>query len=199
MLDTPTWLDLASRHDGHHWIAALGRLIGDQQLRLLVPRPVMEDLEHRRPALDGQATPLPGIPGSGNVEGILTLLFAGQALEPAGAEHATIAAATQAPPHGHGNSIAEAVLPELYLCAIALADLKEHPHVLVTGAPADFVEVFVRPGWGLVHGVEGLAVLLRHHFGESWATSPGDADGAPMRSMAQIREWEQEISDRIWY
>jgi hypothetical protein len=205
LVDTPTWLDLASRHDGHHWIAALHRLMEDQQLRLLVPRPVLENLEHRRPAPDGQAQPppLPEAPASGNLEGILTLLHAGQPLEPAGGEHAPMDPAdpaSQAPSPGPGHDIAKAVLLELYLGATALADLEEHPHALVTGTPADPAPAFARSGSVQVHGIEGLATVLRQHFGETWPTGPAEPDGAaPLRPPAQIREWEQEISDRIWY
>lgn len=84
LVDTPTWLDLASRHDGHQWIATLRRLIGQRKLYLLAPGTVLAELRRTRAAPKGPAphAPLAGAVATENLEAILGLLHAGRYLEP---------------------------------------------------------------------------------------------------------------------
>ena len=52
LLDTSTWLDLAQRRNGRKWVLFLQALLGNGELRLLVPEVVSEEFERNRPGVE---------------------------------------------------------------------------------------------------------------------------------------------------
>ena len=55
-VDTSTWLDLASRRDGHKWIVSLRQFVHQGSLRLLVPEVVREEFERNGPRAEQAMT-----------------------------------------------------------------------------------------------------------------------------------------------
>jgi hypothetical protein len=68
-------------------------------------------------------------------------------------------------------------------------------------AHPDLAEYFDETGRSrYYHGLEGLALALRDHFGEEFDELLEDSDFEELpRTLAEIHEAEQEFYDRIWY
>jgi PIN domain len=102
-----------------------------------------EDQQHALDVLEGLAhqVPLIGAMTTRNFEDILSLLESGQSIEPTGQQRVRVVQRgleKSAPFHRSRNSVADAVLIELYASAIDAADLRSDPHAIITSNSEDF-------------------------------------------------------------
>lgn len=178
-----------------------------------------EELEHALNVLDGLAhhIPLIGAMTTRNFEDIFELLQAGIRLEPTSLENGRVVQRgldKKAPFHRSRNSVADALLIELYISATGAADLAEDPHAFVTSNTNDFSQdrgdkrlphedlesAFVHQGSTYALGFDGLESTLRNHFGDELTDMLEESDFAEdPRLLVDIQKSEQEIFDRIWY
>lgn len=56
LVDTSTWLDLAKRRDGQKTIYTMSELIGDGDLRILVPPVIIDEFARNRPRVEASIT-----------------------------------------------------------------------------------------------------------------------------------------------
>jgi hypothetical protein len=150
-----------------------------------------------------------------NFRDILDLLKDGRTLEPGDAEREGVVRrglAKQAPFHRHKNSVADAMLVELY--ATAIREGGEGTFCLVTSNSDDFsVEkgdrrlphpdieaLFSGPTSRYYYAVDGLQAALADYYGEEFEEilDMSDFQENP-RTLAEILEAEQEFFDRVWY
>lgn len=178
-----------------------------------------EELEQALNALDSLAhhVPLIGAMTTRNFDDIFELLQAGIRLEPGSDENNRVVRRgleKKAPFHRSRNSVADALLIELYLSATAKADLAENPHAFVTSNSNDFSldngdkrqphkdlePAFAHKGSIYAHGFDGLDSTLQDHFGDELTAILDESDFVEdPRLLLEIQKWEQELSDRIWY
>ncbi|WP_354174038.1 PIN domain-containing protein [Arthrobacter sp. UYEF36] len=178
-----------------------------------------DDLQRALTALDGLAhhVPLIGAMTARNFDDIFELLQAGIRLEPTAAENGRVVKRgldKQSPFHRSRNSVADALLIELYISATSDADLAKDPHAFVTSNSHDFSldngdkrqphtdleSVFAHKGSTYALGFDGLEATLRDHFGTQLAELLDDSDFVENpRLLVEIQEFEQELFDRIWY
>ena len=126
--------------------------------------------------------PLIGAMTTRNFEEIDELLRKGRGVEPTDRERGRAVQRgldKQAPFHRHRNSVADALLIELYASAIRDADLSVEPHCFVTSNSDDFsmpkgdkrephsdlAHLFTVEGSSYRLGVDGLVAVLASHFG----------------------------------
>lgn len=177
------------------------------------------DLEEALTAIDGLAhhVPLIGAMTSRNFDDILELLRTGIHLEPSESEYSRVVQRgldKRAPFHRSRNSVADALLIELYISAISTADLDENPHTFVTSNSSDFSKdrgdtrqchpdlatAFAHPMSTYALGLDGLTSTLERHFGGELTELLDELDFKENpRLLAEIQNWEQELFDRIWY
>lgn len=120
----------------------------------------------------------------------------------------------RAPFHRSRNSVADALLVELYGSAITDVDHTAEPHFFVTSNSEDFsmpggdkrkphpdlATLFARDGSSYGLGVDGLATILAEHFGEEYDEILEDSNfQEEPRRLDEILEAEQELFDRICY
>lgn len=161
--------------------------------------------------------PLIGAMTTRNFDEIVDLLGQGLHLEPTDVEHARVvhrALDKRAPFHRSKNSVADALLIELYASTIGQADLSADPHAFVStnwtdfSAPhgdrrqphPDLAPLFEseRSRYGL--GVEGLDAILRAEFGDEFDELVEESDfREEPRRLDEIQQAEKELFDRIWY
>jgi hypothetical protein len=165
----------------------------------------------------GRHLPLVGAMTTRNFREIRELLAAGQTVEPSGAEMIRVVERglkKTAPFHSGKNSVADAVIFELYQTSTQGMDLAEHPHAFVTTNHTDFsrangdrrephddiADAFDGTGSRYALGVEGLDTVLRDHFGEEIEElfEEHDVQEEPRR-LDEIIAAETEMFDRIWY
>lgn len=165
----------------------------------------------------GHQVPLIGAMTTRNFDDLLDLIRAGVQLEPSD-EHRRRALQRgldkRAPFHRSRNSVADALLIEMYATAVEDADLSAEPHGFVTSNSDDFSLVAGdqrRPHEDLARyfdgegsrywlGVEGLDAALRDAFGEDYDELLNESDfREDPRRLDEILEAESEMSDRIWY
>jgi hypothetical protein len=178
-----------------------------------------EDLEQALTALDGLAhhIPLVGAMTTRNFDDIFELLQAGIRLEPASGENERVVQRgldKKAPFHRSRNSVADALLIELYISSIAEVDLAKDPHAFVTSNSNDFslengdkrqphedlASAFAHEGSTYALGPDGFESTLQHHFGDHLTEVLEKSDFVENpRLLVEIQEWEQELFDRIWY
>lgn len=178
-----------------------------------------EELEHALNALEGLAhhVPLIGAMTTRNFDDIFELLQAGIRLEPSSGENSRVVRRgldKKAPFHRSRNSVADALLIELYLSATAEADLAENPHAFVTSNSNDFSldngdkrqphkdlePAFAHKGSIYALGFDGLESTLQDHLGDELTAIFDDSDFVENpRLLVEIQKWEQELFDRIWY
>jgi len=99
--------------------------------------------EQAQSVIDGLAheIPLIGAMTTQNFTNVLDLLSNGVRLDPTNADRSKVvrrALDKKAPFHRSKNSVADALLIEMYASAVAHADLTEDPHAFVTTNSADF-------------------------------------------------------------
>ena len=170
---------------------------------------VIEDLGRHLPLIGGMTTR--------NFDEILDLLRAGHGVEPNDETQARVVErglAKRAPFHRGKNSVADALLVELYGEAAGAADLNADPHVFATTNSDDFslvggdkrkphpdiAELFEPVGSHYLLGVDGLDTYLRGQFDEEIKELFADTDfQEEPRRLDEIIAAEQELFDRIWY
>jgi len=170
---------------------------------------VIEDL--------GRHLPLVGAMTTRNFREIRELLVAGQTVEPTEAEMNRVVERglkKAAPFHSGKNSVADAVIFELYQPTSEGADLTEHPHAFVTSNHTDFsrangdkrephddiANAFDGTGSRYALGVEGLDMILRGQFSEEIEELFEETDfQEEPRRLDEIVAAETEMFDRIWY
>ena len=170
---------------------------------------VIVDLAHH--------VPLIGAMTSRNFDEVLALLRAGRDLTPGDAEHRAVierGLSKQAPFHRSRNSVADALLVELYATAIRTVDLDQEPHAFITSNSDDFsapngdsrqphpdlVPLFSLDGSTYGLGVDGLNRVLLDYFGEAIEDLFAETEfEEEPRRLDEIIEAEQQLFDRIWY
>jgi hypothetical protein len=170
---------------------------------------LIEDLERHVPLIGAMTTR--------NFDDTQALLERGQACKPTAQEHAKVierALSKRAPFHRSNNSVADALLIEMYASAMEGKDLESDPHAFVTSnkndfshpggddrAPhPDFEEIFSREGSSYGFRVEGLNKILIDHFVDEVEELSEDYDFVEEpRRLAEISEAERELRDRLWY
>lgn len=177
-----------------------------------------EDLEQALGALNSLAhhVPLVGAMTTRNFDDILQLLQNGVSLHPSEAEYGRVVERgldKTAPFHRSRNSVADALLIELYISATTDVDLAQHPHAFITSNSSDFssatgdkrqphkdLAAIFTDGSTYALGFDGLEGTLREHFGEDLAEILAESDFVENpRLLDEIQQWEQELFDRIWY
>lgn len=161
--------------------------------------------------------PLIGAMTTRNFDDVLALLRGGLVIEPTQREHAAVVSRgldKRAPLHRSRNSVADALLIELYVTAIVNADLSSDPHAFVTSNSEDFsdavgdkrkphadiADVFETDGSTYALGVNGLNSVLIEHFGAEIEELFADLDFLEEpRRLGEISDAEKELFDRIWY
>ena len=152
-----------------------------------------------------------------NFDDVLALLRAGRVLEATQREHAAVVSRgleKRAPLHHSRNSVADALLIELFATATADADLSADPHAFVTSNSEDFSDTagdkrnphadiagfFEADGSSYALGVDGLNGILLDHFGDEIEELFADLDFLEEpRRLGEITDAEKELFDRIWY
>jgi predicted nucleic acid-binding protein len=251
LVDTSVWLDLAQRRDGQKLIHALGQVIMDGDVELLVPGVVIDEFSRNRERIEHSMTtsvkdrfkllqkdletlsaewhrpgfeainalayemPLVGAMAMRNFKDILELLEAGRALEPGDTEREAVVRrglAKQAPFHRHKNSVADAMLVELY--ATATREPSDETFCFITSNWEDFsaekgdrrlphpdiADLFNGTTSRYYYALDGLQAVLADHYGEEFeeVLDMSDFQENP-RTLAEILEAEQEFFDRVWY
>ena len=161
--------------------------------------------------------PLIGALTTRNFDDVLALLRAGRVVEPTSENRSRVVErglSKLAPFHRSRNSVADALLIELYGTSISGVELKEDPHAFITTNSEDFslpngdhryphpdlADFFVHDGSTYRLGVDGLNGVLLEHFGTQIEELFAETDFAeePQR-LDTIQKAEQELFDRIWY
>ena len=178
-----------------------------------------EDLEQALNTLDGLAhhVPLIGAMTTRNFDDIFELLQAGSRLQPTSDENGRVVQRgldKKAPFHRSRNSVADALLIELYISSTSNVDLTEEPHAFVTSNSNDFSTdkgdkrqphedlgfAFAHAGSTYSLGLDGLESTLQNHLGEGLIKVLHESDFVENpRLLGEIQKWERELFDRIWY
>jgi len=161
--------------------------------------------------------PLIGAMTIRNFDEVLELVRAGRRLGPTDYEHRAVVERglrKRAPLHRSRNSVADALLIELYATATRNADLTRNPHAFITSNSDDFsapggdkrephvdiADMFVSEGSGYALGVDGLNSTLLAHFGEEIEELFAETyfEEEPRR-LGEITDAEKALFDRIWH
>lgn len=161
--------------------------------------------------------PLIGAMTTRNFDDIADLLRSGRQIEPTDVERGRVVQRgldKQVPFHRRKNSVADALMIELYATEVAEADLSAEPHAFVTSNSNDFsnpegdnrsphpdlAHLFSSGGSRYGLGVEGLNAILASHFGEAFHDLVEESDfREEPRRLDEIQNAEQEFFDHIWY
>lgn len=177
------------------------------------------DYEEALTVLDGLAHEVPLISAmtTRNFKEVLDLLRGGRTVEATDAERSRVVQRgldKLAPFHRARNSVADALLIELYATAASGMDLGAEPHAFVTTNSEDFslpngdqrvphpdlADLFVPEGSSYGLGVDGLnSVLVRHFWQEIEELFEETYFEEEPRELHEIMEAEQEHFDRVWY
>jgi hypothetical protein len=169
---------------------------------------VVTELAHQVPLIGAMTTR--------NFDEILDLLTAGKQIEPTDGELDRVVQRgldKVAPFHRRRNSMADALLIELYTSAAGEADLSTNPHGFVTSNSDDFsapqgdkrephpdLAYIFGTGSSYGLGVDGLKRLLAEHLGEEFEELFEETDFVEgPRRLDEIQQAENEFFDRIWY
>lgn len=160
--------------------------------------------------------PLIGAMTTRNFDEVLELLQAGRTAEPTEADRRAVVdrgLAKIAPFHRSRNSVADALLIELYASAIRDVDPSQEPHAFVTSNSEDFsltggdkrqphpdiAGVFTE-GSTYALGVDGLNGVLLAHFGAEIEELFEETDFVEEpRRLEEIQDAENRLFDRVWY
>lgn len=161
--------------------------------------------------------PLIGAMTTRNFDEILDLLQVGESIEPTDDQRSRVVQRgldKKAPFHRQRNSVADALLIEMYASAIASADLQVNPHGFVTSNHDDFsvasgdrrlphedlAEHFAVDGSSYWLGVDGLDTALLDALGDEYQELLDESDfREEPRRLDEIVDAESELFDRIWY
>lgn len=178
-----------------------------------------DDLEQSLSTLDGLAhhIPLIGAMTTRNFDDIFQMLKAGVPLKPTDIEHTRVVQRgleKSAPFHRSRNSVADALLIELYVSASTDANHDDESFAFVTSNSNDFSmengdkrlphpdleAAFFKEGSSYALGFEGLASTLQSHFGDVLSKLLEESDFVEEpRLLEEILTAEKELFDRIWY
>lgn len=170
-------------------------------------------------AIDSLAhqVPLIGAMTTRNFDEILDLIKAGRPLAPSDTQCQAVVQRgldKRAPFHRSRNSVADALLIELYGSEVAVADLATEPHGFVTSNSDDFsvvggdqrhphedlADYFTAAGSRYWLGVDGLDSALDAEFGDYYQELLDESDfQEDPRRLDEIMTAESELCDRIWY
>lgn len=161
--------------------------------------------------------PLIGAMTTRNFDEVLELLRKARRVEATDAEHRGVVArglAKRAPLHRSRNSVADALLLELYATAANASDLSRDPHAFITSNSADFsvsdgdkrqphsdiAATFADEGSRYALGVDGLNDVLLSHFGSEIEELFEESDFIEEpRRLGEIVDAEKMFFDRIWH
>lgn len=161
--------------------------------------------------------PLIGALTTRNFDDVLELLRAGRTVVPNDSDrHAVVerGLAKQAPFHRSRNSVADALLIELYGTALTGVDLALEPHAFISSNSDDFslpngdkrhphpdiAPTFAADGSTYALGIDGLTEVLLAHFGGEIEELFAETDFVEEpRRLDEIVEAEGRLFDRIWY
>ena len=170
---------------------------------------VIDKLAHQVPLIGAMTTR--------NFDEILDLLRAGERIEPTDEQRSRVVQRgldKEAPFHRSRNSVADALLIEMYASAVASADLEADPHGFVTSNSDDFslvagdkrvphedlAEHFAMDGSSYWLGADGLDSALLDAFGDEYQELLDESDFREQpRRLDEIVDAESELFDRIWY
>jgi hypothetical protein len=170
---------------------------------------VIEKLAHQVPLIGAMTTR--------NFDEILDLLRAGENIESTDDQRSRVVQRgldKKAPFHRSRNSVADALLIEMYASAISSADLAADPHGYVSSNSDDFSLVagdkrlphedlaqhFAVDGSNYWLGVDGLDSALLDALGDEYQELLDESDfREEPRRLDEIVDAESELFDRIWY
>lgn len=165
----------------------------------------------------GRHLPLVGAMTTRNFREIRELLVAGQTVQPSEAEMSRVVERglrKAAPFHSGRNSVADAVIFELYQTATKGADHGTHAHAFITTNHTDFsrangdrrkphddiADAFDGTNSRYALGVDGLDIVVRDYFDEEIEELLEETDfQEEPRRLGEIIAAETEMFDRIWY
>lgn len=178
----------------------------DQQAEALE---MVDRLAHQMPLIGAMTTR--------NFDEIRDQLDRGTPIEPTADDQARVVArglAKAAPFHRSRNSVADALLIEMYSSAVVSAAIDEDRHAFVTSNSEDFsavggdnrlphadiAAVFDGDRSTYRLGVDGLEQALAEEFGDEWSeiVEENYFEEEPRR-LDEILAAEQEMFDRVWY
>lgn len=177
------------------------------------------DIEHAAEVIADLArdVPLIGAMTTRNFDEVLELLRDGRRVEPTDAEHRAVVnrgVSKVAPLHRSHNSVADALLIEIYATAERETDLTRNPHAFVTSNSDDFsaraedkrhphpdiATTFTAEGSTYALGVDGLNDLLLAHCGSEIKELFAATDFVEEpRRLGEITDAEKALFDRIWH
>ena len=153
-----------------------------------------------------------------NFSQIADLLRNGRQLEPEAGEYQAVVERSlekRAPFHLHKNSVADALLIELYKSTFSRTDRRDHKFGFVTSNYHDFsapngdrrqphpdlVSLFDSERSKYFYDVDGLNAALLEHFGEDFTREAEQTEAVQpeARSFKEIVDAEKEYFDKIWY
>jgi len=177
------------------------------------------DYEQALGVIEGLAheVPLIGAMTTRNFNDVLDLLRSGKTLDPTDDQRSRVVQRgldKTAPFHRSRNSVADALLIEMYAAAASGVELTEDPHAFVTTNSDDFslpngdqrephpdlADLFAADGSAYGLGVDGLNAILLGHFGDEIEELFEETyfEEEP-RKLNEIMTAEQEFFDRVWY
>jgi hypothetical protein len=161
--------------------------------------------------------PLIGAMTTRNFDEVLDLLRAGRPVHATDDAHRRVVErglSKRAPFHRSRNSVADALLIELFASHTRKADLSNEPHAFVTSNSEDFsltngdrrqphtdlAPLFASQGSHYGLGVDGLNGILLDNFGDELEELFLETDfQEEPRRLVEISAAEQELFDRVWY
>lgn len=161
--------------------------------------------------------PLIGAMATRNFDEVIELLQGGRTIFVTDCERQAVVQRgllKHAPFHRSRNSVADALLIELYATAVASDGNAHAAHAFVTSNSADFsvtngdkrqphqdiAENFEVANSTYTLGVDGLNTVLLQHFGPALEELFEETDFVDEpRRLEEIQDAEQEFFDRIWY
>jgi len=170
---------------------------------------VVDELAHEVPLIGAMTTH--------NFDEVLELLRGGCAVEATDDERRQVVKrglSKLAPFHRSRNSVADALLIELYASETRKVDLTTEPHAFVTTNSDDFslpsgdkrephpdlADLFASDGSKYGLGVDGLNTIMLDHFGEELEELFEETDfQEEPRRLAEISTAEQEMFDSVSY
>lgn len=170
---------------------------------------VVEKLAHEVPLIGAMTTR--------NFDDVLEMLRGGRTVEATDEERRRVVERglrKLAPFHRSRNSMADALLVELYASETARADMTTDPHAFVTTNSDDFslpngdkrephpdlADLFTIDGSAYGLGVDGLNSIMLDHFGDELEDLFEETDfQEEPRRLSEISAAEQEMFNRVWY
>lgn len=252
LVDTSTWLDLASRRDGQTLVVPIRLFVHWGHLRLLVPELVVEEFDRNRPSAQDRVTrsvadrfrglrrdvqdygvaqaqewmdelahhvPMMSAATLQNFREIRELMERGVRLEPTAIERERVVQrglAKKAPFHLAKNSVADALLVELYRTA-SQGGAEGESFAFVTSNYKDFstpnrdqrephpdlAETFDGTRSRYCLGVDGLRQLMTDEFGEAFEQEAEEVEFLRSvdepRTYSEIFEAQEEYFDKVWH